>query len=89
MNENIKKKKFKLRLKGYRYKGIIDDWYYELDTAWGLYGLPLKGNAQKLFGTEEICIPPQLIESKERIDGKVMIFLIDGGCFELGTERDE
>ncbi len=84
-----KKEYFKLRLQGWWYKGTINDWYYDDNPAWTMAGFPIKGNATRLYGSEEVCIPAELIEKKERIDGVVTIFLTDSSVYRLGKQRDE
>ena len=75
-----------MHLKGYWYKGIIEDWYYDDNDAWALYGLPIRGHHGS--NKQELCLVTEIIEFKERIDDKVMIFLIDGSCYELGKMKD-
>ncbi len=84
-----KKEYFKLRLKGWWYKGLVEDWYYEQSEAWAKYGFAIKGTVKRAFCEQEVCFPQEIIYSKERIDGEVMIFLIDNSCYKLGTARDE
>lgn len=81
------KEVFKLRLKGFWYKGTINDWYYGWCTAFAKFGFPIIGNATHLSKTTEVNISSEMIEKKERIDGEVMLFLMDGSVYKLGTKK--
>ena len=77
---------FRLALKGWKYKATLNDWYFQAPESGALaWGLNIVGED----GVGTVEIPPMVIEEKRRVDGKVVIFLKNGTCYELGTERDE
>ncbi len=75
-----KKEQFKLALKGWKYKGTLNNVHH------GPHKLGYNGDIEgALLRT---CIPQGAIDSVARTDGRTILFLTDGTYYKLGTTKD-
>lgn len=73
-----KKEQFVYALKGWTYKGILNDIYH------GPYKLGYNGTVEN--STITTCIPNGDIKTKEYRNGRVILFLTDRTYYVLGTK---
>ena len=78
------KEYFKLRLEGLQFKAVLNEWYYKRpDTAYDLSELIIVGED----GIGTVSIPPHVVREKHYINEKMIIFLKNNTCYELGTYK--
>lgn len=75
-----KKEQFVLSLKGWKYKGILNNVYH------GPYKLGYNGDLEGK--TLHVTIPQGAIDSVERKDGHTILFLIDSSYYILGSRHN-
>jgi len=74
------KEQFRLALKGWKYKGTLNNVYhgpYKLGYNGDIAGKPLR-----------VTIPQSAIDSVEHKNGQTVLFLIDSTYYVLGTKQD-
>lgn len=74
------KEKFILSLKGWKYKGVLNNVYHgpnKLGYNGDIEGSPLR-----------VCIPQGIIDSVERKDGHTILFLTDHSYYVLGSRHN-
>lgn len=76
------KEQFVLALKGWKYKGILEDYEPHFPEAWALMGTGITGVIPDTM--TRVTIPRNATDRRERIDGETVLFLTDHTYYILG-----